>query len=143
MDHDPLLDRVESNPVSAVTQASRELFGNLSAGAVESAAWSLQHPVRYTLLWTVAVIAVFAPLSIRRSVGPGPDRSWPAPRGAEFVIRPRGVSPCCLAGVTRLLRDRRGVVGCGAAVGRADGCGGVAQDGVAAAAGQADERGYA
>lgn len=56
----------ESNPVSAVTQASRELFGNLPAGAVESAAWSLQHPVLYTLLWTVAVIAVFAPLSIRR-----------------------------------------------------------------------------
>ena len=28
--------------------------------------WSLQHPVLYTLLWVVAIVAVFAPLSIRQ-----------------------------------------------------------------------------
>ena len=43
-----------------------KLVASIPAGAVESTAWSLQHPVVYTLLWTVAIIAVFAPLSIRR-----------------------------------------------------------------------------
>jgi ABC-2 type transport system permease protein len=54
------------NPISAVTQASRELFGNLPAVAGEPTAWSLRHPVAYTLLWTVLIIATFGPLSIRR-----------------------------------------------------------------------------
>ena len=56
---------VEWNPVSAVTQASRDLFGNTGVGP-GSDAWSLQHPVAYTLIWVVAIIAVFAPLSVRR-----------------------------------------------------------------------------
>ncbi|TNM38300.1 ABC transporter permease [Nocardioides albidus] len=56
---------VEWNPVSAVTQASRDLFGNTGLGP-GSDAWSLQHPVAYTLIWVVAIIAVFAPLSVRR-----------------------------------------------------------------------------
>jgi ABC transporter DrrB family efflux protein len=57
---------VEWNPVSAVTQACRELFGNVAAGPVDSSAWSLQHPVIYTLIWVVLILAVFVPLSIRQ-----------------------------------------------------------------------------
>ncbi|ALX05092.1 MULTISPECIES: ABC transporter permease [Aeromicrobium] len=57
---------VEWNPVSAVTQACRELFGNVPAGPVDSTAWSLQHPVLYTLLWVALILVVFVPLSIRR-----------------------------------------------------------------------------
>lgn len=57
---------VEWNPVSAVTQACRELFGNVPAGPVDSTAWSLQHPVPYTLLWVALILVVFVPLSIRR-----------------------------------------------------------------------------
>lgn len=55
----------EWNPVSAVTQAARELFGNLPAGAPVPDAWSLQHPVLYTVLWTALILAVFVPLSVR------------------------------------------------------------------------------
>jgi ABC-type multidrug transport system permease subunit len=62
----PLRIFAQWNPISAVTQASRELFGNVPIGAGEPTAWPLQHPVAYTLLWTVAVIAIFGPLSIRR-----------------------------------------------------------------------------
>jgi ABC transporter DrrB family efflux protein len=56
----------EWNPVSAVTQAARELFGNLPLDAPEPTAWPLQNPVIYTLVWVVAIIAIFAPLSVRR-----------------------------------------------------------------------------
>lgn len=56
----------EWNPVSTVTQAARELFGNTTSAAVTSDAWSLQHPVLYTLIWTVLIVLIFAPLSIAR-----------------------------------------------------------------------------
>ena len=62
----PLRSFAEWNPVSAVTQAARELFGNIPAGTPEPTAWSLQNPVLYTLLWVVVTVAVFAPLSVRR-----------------------------------------------------------------------------
>jgi ABC-2 type transport system permease protein len=50
------------NPVSAITQAARELFGN-TALVVSSDAWPLQHPVAYTLVWVVIILAVFVPLT--------------------------------------------------------------------------------
>ncbi len=56
----------EWNPVSSVTQAARELFGNLPVGAPVPDVWSLRHPVAYTLIWIAGTIAVFAPLSVRR-----------------------------------------------------------------------------
>lgn len=56
---------VEWNPVTTLTQASRELFGNLGNAPVPDA-WSMQHPVAYTLIWTVGILAVFAPLSVRQ-----------------------------------------------------------------------------
>ena len=54
------------NPVSAVTQATRELFGNIPPGTPDPTAWPLQHPVVYTLIWAAAIIAVFAPLAVHR-----------------------------------------------------------------------------
>ena len=62
----PLQAFAEWNPVSSVTQAARELFGNIPPGTPEPDVWSLQQPVLYTLLWVVAIVAVFAPLSIAR-----------------------------------------------------------------------------
>jgi ABC-2 type transport system permease protein len=61
----PLRVFAEWNPVSAVTQAARELFGNPDPNplAVPSQAWPLQHPQLYTLIWAVAVVLVFAPLA--------------------------------------------------------------------------------
>ncbi len=62
----PLQTFAEWNPVSAVTQAARELFGNIPPGTPEPTAWPLQNPVLYTLIWVVVIIAVFAPLSVRQ-----------------------------------------------------------------------------
>ena len=62
----PLRAFAEWNPVSAVTQAARQLFGNIPAGTPEPTAWPLQHPVVYTLGWIVLIVAVFAPLSVSR-----------------------------------------------------------------------------
>ena len=56
----------EWNPVSAVTQAARDLFGNVPPGLPEPTAWPLRNAVLYTLIWVVVIIAVFAPLAVRR-----------------------------------------------------------------------------
>lgn len=54
----------EWNPISAVTTAVRELFGNATVPA--DAAWPVAHPVAGALLWSLVLIAVFAPLAVRR-----------------------------------------------------------------------------
>lgn len=56
----------EWNPISALTQAVRDLFGNIPLGAPEPTVWPLQHPVIYTLIWAVIIITVFAPLATLR-----------------------------------------------------------------------------
>jgi ABC-type multidrug transport system permease subunit len=56
----------EWNPVSAVTQAARELFGNIPPGTPEPSVWPLQNPIVYTLIWVVIIIAIFAPLAVRQ-----------------------------------------------------------------------------
>ena len=61
----PLRVFAEWNPVSAVTQAARDLFGNTNPLAPVPGAWPMQHPVPYTLLWIAVILAVFAPLSVR------------------------------------------------------------------------------
>lgn len=60
----PLRIFAEWNPVAAVTQAARELFGNTSPQFPPPDVWSMQHPVAYVLLWTAGTLAVFVPLSI-------------------------------------------------------------------------------
>jgi ABC-2 type transport system permease protein len=50
------------NPVSTVTAAARDLFGNPNPSA-SIQAWPLQHPVLASLLWSVALLLVFAPLA--------------------------------------------------------------------------------
>jgi ABC-type multidrug transport system permease subunit len=54
------------NPVSSVTQAARELFGNTAPNAAVPQYWSLRHPVIYTLLWIVLLLLIFIPLSVRQ-----------------------------------------------------------------------------
>ena len=56
----------EWNPISSVTQAARELFGNLPPGSPEPTAWPLQNPLVYALGWAILIIAVFAPLAVRQ-----------------------------------------------------------------------------
>ena len=54
------------NPVSAVIQAARDLFGNTDPQFPAPDVWALQHPVLYTLGWVVLLLLVFVPLSIRQ-----------------------------------------------------------------------------
>ena len=71
---EPLRTFAEWNPVSAVTEAARQLFGNIPPvvpGAPVSDSWALQHPATYTLMWCVAILVIFVPLTtwqFRRSV---------------------------------------------------------------------------
>ncbi len=53
------------NPISAIAQAVRNLFGNTSESLPVSDVWPLQHPVTYTLLWVVVLLVVFVPLAVR------------------------------------------------------------------------------
>ena len=55
----------EWNPVSAVVQGARELFGNVAADAPEPASWALQNPVLYVFIWVALFLAVFVPLAVR------------------------------------------------------------------------------
>ncbi|HEY1687529.1 MAG TPA: ABC transporter permease [Solirubrobacteraceae bacterium] len=50
------------NPVSTVTAAARELFGNPNPSAAIHA-WPMQHPVLASLIWCAILLAVFAPLA--------------------------------------------------------------------------------
>lgn len=55
----------EWNPVSTLTQAVRELFGNIPEGTPEPTAWPLQNSVLYSLIWAVALVVVFPPIATR------------------------------------------------------------------------------
>ncbi len=52
------------NPISTLVLATRELFGNPTGPQPDY--WSLQHPIEYTLISCIALILVFATLSVRR-----------------------------------------------------------------------------
>ncbi len=56
------------NPVSSLVLATRELFGNPTgyAPGADPGFWSLQHPIAYTIISCTVVIAIFAPLAIRK-----------------------------------------------------------------------------
>lgn len=54
------------NPVSAVTQAARNFFGNPPPDGFEVVhAWPLDHPALYTVLWSAVILVVFVPLASR------------------------------------------------------------------------------
>jgi hypothetical protein len=51
------------NPVSAVTAATRHLMGNPNPSATANA-WPMQHPVVAAVLWSLMILALFAPLAV-------------------------------------------------------------------------------
>ena len=53
------------NPVSSVSQAVREAFGN-TGSLPKPRVWSLAHPIVYSLVWIGIILAVFVPLSVRQ-----------------------------------------------------------------------------
>jgi ABC-2 type transport system permease protein len=63
--HMPVVLRqvAEWNPVSALTAAVRHCFGNPNPSATIHI-WPMQHPVLASIAWSLAIIAVFAPLAV-------------------------------------------------------------------------------
>ena len=62
----PALQTVaEWNPVTTLSDSLRVLFGNPNTPATPGDPWPIQHPIAYTLIWIVAIIAVCAPLAVR------------------------------------------------------------------------------
>ena len=55
----------EWNPVSTLTHAVRERFGNIPAETPDPTSWPLQNSLLYSLLWAFALIIVFAPIATR------------------------------------------------------------------------------
>jgi hypothetical protein len=49
-------------PVSAIAAAARQLFGNPNPSA-DIHAWPMQHPVITSVVWSLALLALFAPLA--------------------------------------------------------------------------------
>lgn len=62
---DALQTVAEWNPVTTLADAIRILFGNPNTPATPADPWSIRHPIAYTLLWVVAIVAVCAPLAAR------------------------------------------------------------------------------
>ena len=54
----------EWNPISSLVQAVRQLWGNTPPVPAD-AALPLQHPVLTTVIWTLGITAVMAPLAVR------------------------------------------------------------------------------
>jgi hypothetical protein len=54
----------EWNPTSTLTNSLRELWGNPNPGLNDS--FPSQNPILVTLGWVVVIVAVFAPLGIRK-----------------------------------------------------------------------------
>jgi ABC-2 type transport system permease protein len=64
--HGPWRTFAEWNPVSAVTEAARQLFGNIAPGTPPFDSWALRHPATYTLVWALAILIIFVPLTTRQ-----------------------------------------------------------------------------
>jgi ABC transporter DrrB family efflux protein len=55
----------EWNPVTALSEALRRLFGNPAADFGVNAPWPIQHSILYSVIWTIAIVVVCAPLAVR------------------------------------------------------------------------------
>ncbi|MEO6021492.1 MAG: ABC transporter permease [Knoellia sp.] len=55
----------EWNPISALTQALRDNWGVAGGPVRADAPWSLHHPELTTIIWSVAITLVIAPLALR------------------------------------------------------------------------------
>ena len=55
----------EWNPVTALADAVRILFGNPNTPAVAGDPWPIVHPVAYSVIWIIGIVVVCAPLAVR------------------------------------------------------------------------------
>ena len=56
----------EWNPVSTIVAAARELFGFKNKFGVTAGSFPSQHPIQMSFIYMVLLIAIFAPLSVRK-----------------------------------------------------------------------------
>jgi ABC-2 type transport system permease protein len=61
----PLQTVAQWNPVTTLSDALRELFGNPNTPVQPGDPWPVAHPVAYTWLWIVGIVVVCAPLAVR------------------------------------------------------------------------------
>ncbi len=61
----PLKTIAQWNPITTLSDALRELFGNPNTPVQPGDPWSISHPVAYTLIWVVAIVVVVAPVAVR------------------------------------------------------------------------------
>jgi ABC transporter DrrB family efflux protein len=54
------------NPVTSLAGALRHLFDNPGGALPAGGAWPVTHPVLYTLIWGLGIIALCAPVAIQR-----------------------------------------------------------------------------
>ncbi len=52
------------NPVTTLSDALRQLFGNPNTPIQPGDPWSIAHPVAYTWIWVLGIVAVCAPLAV-------------------------------------------------------------------------------
>ncbi len=62
---EPLRTIAQWNPVTTLSDALRLLFGNPNTPVRPGDPWSIAHPVAYTWIWVIGVVAVCAPLAVR------------------------------------------------------------------------------
>jgi ABC-2 type transport system permease protein len=61
----PLKVVAQWNPVTTLSDALRELFGNPNTPTEAGDPWSIANPVAYTWLWIIGIIVICAPLAVR------------------------------------------------------------------------------
>jgi ABC-2 type transport system permease protein len=62
----PLQAIADWNPVSAITLALRDMWGNAPVGPARGSGFPAAHPVAASWLWIVGLLAVFVPLAVHR-----------------------------------------------------------------------------
>ena len=55
----------EWNPVSALTAATRKLWGNPNPFG-NGTGFPAEHPIEMTLIWVAVILLIFVPLAVRR-----------------------------------------------------------------------------
>lgn len=55
----------EWNPVTSMSEALRRLFGNPAAEFGAQTPWPIQHSILYSVIWTIGIVVVCAPLAVR------------------------------------------------------------------------------
>ncbi|MEO6505241.1 MAG: ABC transporter permease [Terrimesophilobacter sp.] len=62
----PLRVFAELNPVTALVQAARQLFGNVPPGSPVSDVWTQRYPIITVLIGIVVTLMIFVPLAVRK-----------------------------------------------------------------------------